>query len=113
MTVVVVHLRGHLCDSLALLWVRLHAFFAEDGPVECVLGLFSLIFPAIEYKTIFTGYLHYVEEIGYVLSLSSLIDTSHGCIGYGISLYYFIHFHLKTSCGILMPKGNAFVVISS
>ena len=58
MTVVVVLLMGHLCDSLYFLWIGLHAFFGEYSATEFDFGAFYLTLSAIEYRTIVAGYLH-------------------------------------------------------
>ena len=58
MTVFILYLRGHLCDSLYFLCIGFHAFFTEYGSLECDLGMFNLMLSAIEYKSIVDGYLH-------------------------------------------------------
>ena len=50
MTIVVVHLRGHFCDSLDFFFrIRLHALFAKDGAVDGDLGAFYLTVFVVKY----------------------------------------------------------------
>ena len=75
--------------------------FDEYGAIAYGLGTFYLLISAIEYKTIVTGYLHYVDKDDIMFFSRAVVYTLIIVCAQnaGTSLYYLIHFHLENIFG--------------